>query len=186
MKGILAKNLPNDNNDEGTEMKNSNDLDRLMFAINEINRKLAENGTVDDKFEELMFKFGRIEDSQEKILEQISELHEAVYDPDDGLFARIKNVEKIGSEEVMTLDKELYELKSWRENEKKNLNEIKISVDRNAETLKQLETKVEELKSWKSSVSGTLRWIFVTMTTTTLGILSKLLYDFLSGHIKIS
>lgn len=89
--------------------------EKLNKLLSQVSKKLSENSSIESKFDILMYKVEKIEESQDKILDQLSGLHEAVYNPDNGLFSRIKEVKQENDKEINIING----IKNSQEEEKK-------------------------------------------------------------------
>lgn len=125
---------------------------RLESKLTEALSSPALNGG----FDTLLGKVERIEESVLTQSRQIADVHEAIYNPDEGLFARIKSAET-------EREKDIIELQAWRESVNKDL-----LLD--AEQDKELKEKVEkheitlaELTSHKRRVASVIKWLLVAL-----------------------
>lgn len=158
-------------------MKDQLDLERLLELLSEIQGKLkapALNGG----FDTLMYKVEKIEEGQEKILERISVLNEAVYDPDKGLFARIKDAESSNDEELQKLEKNINQLQVKYDSESRDISELLAVAEKREDQIRELENSVESLMKWKNSVVSGFKWLVVTVATTGFGVLSKIAHEY--------
>ena len=152
----------------------------------EMQNKILSAPAMNGGFSTLMYKIEKIEQSQEQLVEKVDEIRVVLYDPDNGLYARIKNVENstIESERISLMEEEIKDMKSWKENEKK-------FFDKSETTEIQLEKKIEEhaeiikeLQRWYQKNAAISKWLAVTIGTSVLGMLVKFLYDYLINHVK--
>ena len=159
--------------------------DRVFQLLAEIQAKLnapALNGW----FETLMYKVDKIEETQDKILEEVSALSDTIYDPDNGIFARIKSVENADLEELHRLEKDFLEMQSWKESEKKKTEELHSILLEKQDKIREMERQIEDLTQWKASISGMSRWAAITIGGGGVSMLIKVIYDYLSCHIHFS
>jgi len=115
MKTSAAKNIEID--DEQTS--SSQIEDKLSQLLAQVSQKLTETSTLESKFDRIIFKVEKIEESQNKILDQISDIHETMYNPDKGIFSRIKEVEQKDSKNVLILEQSISDIGNLQEEEKK-------------------------------------------------------------------
>lgn len=126
-------------------------------------------------FDKLLMKVDAIETSQKHTSELISTINKTIYEPDDGLFQRIKNVEKLNSDK-------LTELAVTQKGLATDLGELKDSIKDNmtlAANVKDLSKEVDDLKEWKSGISKKL-WIFIPIFLTGM---VKVGWDWIGQHI---
>jgi hypothetical protein len=76
-------------------------------------------------FEKLFEKVNKIETTQEKMIIDINEIKDEIYDPNSGLYSKIKNCESNGLEKMHNLEKEFFELKYENKYVKNDLSKIK-------------------------------------------------------------
>lgn len=128
----------------------------------------------------LLYKVDRIEETQGMILKKIEGLHTAIYDPDEGLFTRIKVNAGEAALRAVSLD------------QKHAAVEAKLAVfDKglvdDTERHKQIDAsivQVAELVKWRTGVSRILKFIVVACFTSVGGFIAKVLYDWILGHVK--
>lgn len=131
-------------------------LRRTQKLLVDIQSKVLSSAALNGGFDSLMFKIENIERTQSNMSDQIKMIHEVLYKPDDGFFARVKQVETEAS-----------------------------IVHSHTETVNTLDVSVKDLKRWKNLVNRVMKWFAVAVGGGVITLVGKLLYDFVSGHIKI-
>jgi hypothetical protein len=142
-------------------------------------------------FDTLMLKVDNIEQSQvrsnsqiEHMTTKVDQVHEAVYHPDEGLFARVKKAELTRSDDVEKLDRDMLELKIWKDtSEKTNVKESETNEENN-KLVNVRNAQLDELVKWKNRVCKTAKWVLVTLAGGSATLMFKLIYDILSGHVS--
>jgi hypothetical protein len=165
-------------NDVTTSLDNNNQI------LSEIQEKMLHSPALNGGFDSLLIKVDRIEIGQTQIVQKLTSIHEAIYHPDDGLFARVKMVEITKLDSVDKLEKEILEISLWKTSEEK-IKEKQIEVDEEQEKL--LMFHDDQLKSvieFRDRISSAFKWVAVSVSTGGLGVLGKLIYDFFAGHVK--
>lgn len=152
-------------------------IDSLERTLNHIQEKLKSAHVLNGGFDRLMEKVDSIEGTQEKILGELNTVKATIYDPDTGIYSRIKAVDDRNDERAHAIDK--------------TISEIKVSQEKIAETtknhsdevqkVKELEKKVEDLSKWKANANKIV-WAVVVPVVTTFG---KIIYDFLAAHVQL-
>jgi hypothetical protein len=128
-------------------------------------------------FDRLFAKVEGIEASQRATAMMVESLNKLVYEPDDGLFSRIKRVEGVN---VVELQK----ISNSQEKFKEDLEEMKVTLKGSVSTTSEvgeLKTKVAELATWRSDLSRKL-WILIPVILTLLG---KIGWDVISAHVVV-
>jgi len=152
----------------------------------EMQNRILSAPAMNGGFSTLMYKVEKIEQSQEQLVEKVDEIREVLYDPDSGLYARIKNVENSSIEEsrIENLEEDIRSIKQWKTSEEK-------SSERGENQSADIEKKIEEhaevikdLKKWYERQAAATRWLAITVGTGILGATGKLIYEFLLSHIK--
>ena len=136
-------------------------------------------------FTTLLYKVENIEQSQEKLVEKVDQIHEVLYEPDNGLYARVKNVENqaIPSETVDNLEKEIQNIKYWREVEEKTAEKDHASSEEHSKMLKEHDDIIREIQESVIKFQSGLRWAVVTFGGGILSVFGKMLYDYISSQI---
>lgn len=117
----------------------------LEHLINEIHEKL-DGAAFNGGFESLVQTVQHIEKTQREMLAKMEDTHTAIYEPDDGLFARVKRVEAIHDKELEPLRRELNDLKGWRESLE--------AKDGFVPAAAAVHRKVVELAQWKAELTA--------------------------------
>lgn len=152
-------------------------LFNLERTLTQVQDKLRNAHVLNGGFDLLMEKIAKIEDVQDKILDDVNDLKKTMYDPDDGLFSRIKTTDDASSERVHTLDKTVAELKTRLEDDVEDIEKL----DNRVEAIESLTDQVEDLTKWKSNITKLIWAVVVPIATTFV----KVLYDFFVAHVQL-
>jgi hypothetical protein len=147
--------------------------DELKEILNAIKGKVMSAGALNGSFETLLLKvdkveeaqgtmvgkFDKIEENQSLIVGKVDKIHDAIYHPDDGLFARIQSSKVSAKEQDIKLEKQITEKVSTVDDDVKSL----------------MKTRRTFLKVGRA-ISFGIGGGFVTMVF-------KLLYDFVIKHV---
>lgn len=158
----------------------SEDTLRLLTKINE---KLQQARALNGGFDALVLKVDMIEKSTLKVEKRLDSLHQAIYDPDKGLFARIRAVEVTKSDNVADIDKQLVEFKTWRDYEHKQIDRFVTSETDHREEVADALKKIDEFSAWRNRLTSIYNWTIVTFAGAGVGLLGKLLYTVISRYI---
>lgn len=151
--------------------------------IIKLQEKMLESPALNGGFSQLMFKVNNIERSQTESIEKIDSIYEAIYHPDDGLYARVKVVEGETSEEISKIDSDVKSIMKWKEKEEKEFEKQRsFSQDQEKIILSQ-KLVIDDLVSFKQKTSSILKWMFVTFTGSMITLVFKLIYDFVIGKL---
>lgn len=121
----------------------------------------------DATFEVLAYKLDTLLEGQEKVNAKLDELNDSLYEPNTGLFTRVKAIE----------------VSQIRINESLHEHSNRMIADK-AETratiamIKDEVKVVPELKRFKDKFSSASVWFMTSFCTVVLGTIGKLIYDF--------
>lgn len=138
----------------------------ILGIVTSIQKKLDESANLSSELDKLNMSIESLETGQNKIIASIQKISDAIYDPDSGLYSRIKDIE----------------------NSTQNLaNEIKINYasdttdvsncNKQIEKLTLAVAPVQNLVQWKNRVNNASKWLATTIGVSTIGMLSKFIYD---------
>lgn len=150
-------------------------FDRLVVQVQKIDEVLNERTS----------KLESIDNNQQVISEKLDKIHDAIYEPDEGLYARIRDVEVTRNkvELIDDLEKEVLILKEKEKIEiALNKEDEKLEQQRNV-LIKEHDQNLRELLDFKRKIVTFSKWFGGLLATSLLGVGGKLLYDFISKHI---
>lgn len=153
----------------------------VAHLLLEIQQKVSSSPALNGGFDTLLYKVDKIEESQGQIVQTVASIHEAIYNPDTGIFSRIAGVKASQAEDRSEIDKKFIELNAWKTQTDKIVTDDAIG---DSELQKKVETQqktIENLERWKSNVSSVGKWSLATIGGGTITILLKALYDFVSS-----
>lgn len=129
--------------------------------------KIMNSTALNGGFDALMVKIEAMETRLGTTGEKVDSIHEAVYHPDSGLFARVKSVEL------------------WQANEEKVVEKVSEINAAHDKLVKTHEDQLKDLARFKDRTSAAIKWLVVSLATGGAGLVGKLLFDFLSGHVRV-
>lgn len=149
----------------------SSDLVNMFLTLQEkLNNPVFNGG-----FDKLLMKVDAIETAQNKANEFVHSINKTIYEPDSGLFSRIKQAESDNS-------KELTRIATAQEGLKAEFGSMSSALKTGAELandFKALKLRVDQLEEWKKNLSTKL-WVIIPIILTLLG---KAFFDFISLHV---
>jgi hypothetical protein len=145
----------------------------LSRLVSEIHDKL-EGVIFNGGFETLSKDVQNMDRSLREAIDKIDELHRVVYEPDDGLFARVKRVESSHREDLKPLQTQLDALTEWKAQmtAPKDGFVARTDADHHA---------VEQLVAWKGRIIA----LGVSATGATLLMIGKMIWDFVTNHVTL-
>lgn len=152
-----------DDNDDGgklltpqaqTQHKISQERKQLELEIRlvEALKSPAFNGG----FDKLVSKVDMVVESQSTIANKVAEVYEAIYNPDVGLFARIKDVD-------VEREKDITELQHWRSSVNTDLLLDQEQDLKLAAKVEVHEKAIAELSQHRQRVVASLKWLLVAL-----------------------
>jgi len=162
-------------------------IEQNYKRILEMQDKILSAPAMNGGFTTLLYKVDSIEDSQTKLVEKVDQIHDVLYEPDNGLYARLKNVENecVSTKDLGDIEKEVHEIKLWRNSEEKHSQKEEERDDSNNKLLLEHESMLKELQSSIRRYNAAIKWVAVSLGGGLLGMVGKLIYEYVSGHIKI-
>lgn len=177
-------------------MRNSNpNNSNILALLTDIQKKL-DHTVFNGGFETLLKNVESIEASQKELVNQFRELNEVIYEPDTGLFSRIKKAETLYADEIKELQRSVKDLTDWKkdldgpEGTIDSFRSVSSNVNHIVEWKKTLDEpggvietyqEVGDIKEWKKNVMRII-WGFGSAAGL---MLLKTVYDFLVNHVVI-
>ncbi len=144
-------------------------LDRLIGEIHEKLDGAAFNGG----FESLVQNVQNIEKTQRAMLAKMDEVHVVIYEPDDGLFARVKKVEAIHEKEFNPIRDDVDDLHKWKESLTAK-DGLLAQVSEDSRTVK-------ELAGWRKKILAVL----AAAAGSTALMVIKTIWEWVSAHVSL-
>lgn len=141
----------------------SNSPENQRQTLSEIQKKLADSTALNGGFDTLLFKIDKIEQSQGNLVSKVDKIHEAIYDPQDGIFSKLSEYRLNNTNEVNDVKQKITELQVWKIHaEKEDLKDDK-AVELATKKITILENNVESLTKSKDTAWSFFRWIIVAV-----------------------
>ena len=141
----------------------SNSPENQKQTLSEIQKKLADSAALNGGFDTLLFKIDKIEQSQGNLVSKVDKIHEAIYDPQDGIFSKLSEYRLNNTNEVNDVKQKITELQVWKIHaEKEDLKDDK-AVELASKKITILENNVESLTKSKDTAWSFFRWIIVAV-----------------------
>jgi predicted ATP-grasp superfamily ATP-dependent carboligase len=141
--------------------------EEIINILKTLQNKILASSALNGGFERLVSKIELIDKNQNDVSEKIESIHDAIYHPDEGLFARVKIIEH-----------------KKNDDDKSDEKESKAREERDR-LLKEHSGLIKELIEYKNKTYAFGKWCIVGLSGGGASLLFKLIYDFISGHIQI-
>tara|TARA_R110000787_G_scaffold142239_2_gene255874 strand:+ start:1763 stop:2221 length:459 start_codon:yes stop_codon:yes gene_type:complete len=131
-------------------------LDQLLHKVSKIEDKVTSAKSLNGGFDKLLIEVEHIKESQAAVLEGVRGVKKNLYEPDSGLFSRVKELEsesKIRAAYVKETKPALEfakELQVWKKH-----------ADKELEQFEALYIEFEKLKDWKQGAQKVI-WLVAT------------------------
>lgn len=158
-------------NDDEVESKN---------LLHNIHQKLDNSAALNGGFDRLLYKIDSIENSQNQIVGKVNKIHEAIYDPDDGLFSRIAANKASNAESISEIQKQMVEINSWQKHADQTGVDCEEKTDEFESKIQKLENIVQNVESFQRVSMSVIKWIGVAVG----GGLVTLLFKIFLNSIK--
>jgi chromosome segregation ATPase len=136
-------------------------------------------------YDVLINKLERLEENIKQYQTDMIEIKKSLYDHDEGLYIRLKNLDTQKSIDIKQLENKLESTNNYLN---KNILEIENVIvdikDLNGtleKTKQEIELKLSEITIWKSNVDSILKWVIVTVASGVFGVIGKAIFDLISG-----
>jgi hypothetical protein len=131
-------------------------LDQLLHKVSKIEDKVTSAKSLNGGFDKLLIEVEHIKESQAAVLEGVRGVKKNLYEPDSGLFSRVKELEsesKIRAAYIKETKPALEfskELQIWKKH-----------ADKELEQFEALHIEFEKLKDWKQGAQKVI-WLVAT------------------------
>ena len=151
----------------------SSDLVNMFLSLQEKLNSPVFNGG----FDQLYMKIESIEETQKEINSLVASINKTIYEPDEGLFSRIKKAETENKTELQHIFLAQKGLKD-------DVTEMKDSLKKGSMLVtdfNDLKNQVDNIIQWRNDMNKKL-WIIIPII---LSLLGKVGFDFIIAHIAL-
>ena len=149
--------------DVKNSMSSGNSSTNSKQTLAEIQKKLSSSAALNGGFDTLLFKIDKIEQSQGNLVTKVDKIHEAIYDPQDGIFSKLSEYRLNNTNEVNEVKQKVTELQTWKVHTEKDDMRDDKAVEVATRKIISLENSVNSLLKSKEMAGSVLRWIFVAV-----------------------
>jgi len=146
--------------------------------LQNIQQKLDKSAALNGGFDRLLYKIDSIENSQNAIATKVDKIHEAIYNPDEGLFARISTSKNEQASALNDIEKKVIEISAWKEQKEKEGNQTEAEVEKFGNKIVVIENSVDSLLSFKTSTLGLAKWVMAAVGGGVITLLFKVFYTY--------
>jgi cation transport regulator ChaB len=136
----------NGHSDEAEDLPDSDELQEFNSAV-----------------ETLLHKIDRIEQSQGQLVSSTSRITEAIYDPSEGIFAKLASQKLESFQQFSQLDTKLAEVSAWKQFHDAASSESEEKREKTASKVAELETSIAAIKKSREMVWAVTKWVLVAI-----------------------
>ena len=147
--------------------------------IDDMHKKIASAAALNGGFDTLLHKIDKIEQSQGQLVTKVDKIHEAIYDPNDGIFSKLAESKLENTQKFSDVEQKLCDISSWKNY--KDIEDEKTGdvTEENVDKLAKMEQTVESLVASKEKSWAFIKWILVAVG----GGAVSLLFSWLQGKL---
>lgn len=157
-------------------------LDHLEMNKLEL-EKIKESPALNGGFSALEIAVSNIGEDVKETKTKVDAVHEAVYEPDTGLYARVK--EMLPAKEFRAVEVDVNELKVLRAADEKVKAEIITDTKAHAKIVNDHANELIDLRNFKTNVYAAAKWLAIALAGSGITVAAKLLYEAFQGSIKL-
>lgn len=132
-------------------------------ALDDIHNKIVNSSALNGGFETLLYKIDKIEQSQGQLVSKVDKIHDAIYDPNDGIFSKLSEHKIENNDKINEISQDIVELHSWKKHVEKEEMKDDETVVQTVKKLTELETSVDGLVKSKKDVWSVAKWFLAAV-----------------------
>jgi len=152
------------------------DGDDSQDLLHNIHKKLDNSPALNGGFDRLLYKIDGIEKSKNQIVEKVDKIHEAIYHPDDGLFSRIASTKTANIESVSKIEKQVFELTAWRQQNDSSAEECEKETDEIQVKMQKIEHSIEKIENFQNILFTASKWLGAAVGGALISFIAEMLY----------
>jgi len=182
------RSYPLEIEEQGVDSKKTLEaLESTKKQMLEMQNRIMAAPAMNGGFSTLMYKIEKIEQGQNQLVEKVDDIRIVLYDPDNGLYARIKNVEnsKANDSDIKELEDSMSEIKHWKDTKEELSEEDSDDREELKKKILEQENTIKEIRGWHDKQAAITKWLAVTIGTVFISTIGKLIYDVVMEHVKL-
>lgn len=158
--------------------------DEAKKMISDVKERVVHAAVLNGGFDKLYMKIESIEAGQQQIVERVDSIHDAIFNPDEGIFSRLAQTKIEQIEIVADVDKQLASIITWKDQQDKLAEKDANADTKMSETIQSHQKTIDDLMKWKTTISAIGKWFAAALIGATISLMFKLLYDAIILHWK--
>lgn len=158
-------------------------IDEIAEIVLQLHKKISASAVLNGGFDAMMLKV-------DALSEDVKDIKTKIYEPDDGIFARIKSIEvdtkRIANDVARTVDR--VEVHDQIEDDVKLQHQRIDMLESGLSGLKTIEDQqkiIDDLVKHRDRVNSVLKWVGVSLGGAVVSLLFKFVYDLIQGHVSV-
>lgn len=147
--------------------------------LDDIHKKLASSAALNGGFDTLLHKIDKIEQSQGQLVTKVDKIHDAIYDPNDGIFSKIAESKLETTQKFADVEHKLSDVSSWKHYKEIEDKKDETVAGASADKLAKMEKTVDNLVASKEKSWAIVKWLLVAVG----GGVVSLLFSWLQGKL---
>ena len=165
---------PNSNKTSSPKSQRSkNNQPDQKVVLDDIHKKIIGSAALNGGFDILMFKIEKIEQNQEQLVDKVDKIHDAIYDPNDGIFSKLNESNADHAQKINETEQKLIEINEWKKQKDKDHQKSEVELEETSEKVQNLQKNVDDLVQSKGIIWSATRWILVAIAGGSLTLLFK-------------
>jgi len=170
-KTFHKRSLKIEKEDESLDDQESKDLLKNIYA------KLDVSPALNGGFDKLLFNVDNIEKCQAQIIQKVDKIHEAIYDPDDGLFSRIALNKAANIDSVTEIEKQLIEYSTWKRLSNEAENTLEKESGLMQIKIQKLEISMSNVEKFQTVLFSGIKWVGAALGGGLIAVVLKLFFS---------
>ena len=129
-------------------------LKLMLEKLEKVENKVVNSPAMNGGFDKLLGEVGHIKEVQGEVLDAVKGIKKSLYEPDSGLYSRVKQVESERRQEFINESKPALEFS-------KELAVWKRQADRELEQFEKMQIEFAKLQDWKAGAQKVI-WLIAT------------------------
>lgn len=173
----MSKRVPSRNSITPSSSRRASSDDILEI----IQKKLQNASALNGGFDTLLHKIDRIEQSQGQIVSKVEKIHDAIYDPSDGIFSKMSQTKIENTQQFSNLENRITSLTEWRKQSEKSDEKHNENVEQFSDKLQLVTTNVDALMKTKQYSFSAMKWFVAAI----IGGIMTLVFTWLQAKLNI-
>jgi len=153
---------------------------REPTVLDDIQKKIMSSAALNGGFDTLLYKIDKIEQSQGQLVTKVDKIHDAIYDPQEGIFSKLNEYKLENTNKINDINQTITEFKIWKDYKSKEELKEEEDTDTSKKKIDNLERSVDSLVKSKQTTWSILKWLGVALG----GGIITLLFGWLETKIK--